>query len=133
MARAILIEERDQERDYQISDGQIITIRLEDVWGEMSFWKGKTKIGDGDDFVFIEIEHLPNSYLLARMYVPIKNKGLGRAAIEFFKEIEGATIYCRPNDGRVRNDGSHLTEDALGFVAKMIQEGLIEPNDTDVC
>lgn len=59
------------------------------------------------------------------MYSPIPQSGLGRAALEFFIDMTGASIYCRPNDGIVRDDGSHLTEVAPGFVHKMQQEGLI--------
>jgi len=59
------------------------------------------------------------------MFIPIKNVGLGRAALEFFIDATNSTIFCRSNDGIVRDDGSHLTEDATGFVDKMKEEGLI--------
>lgn len=65
------------------------------------------------------------------MYVPIKEAGLGRAALEFFKDYTQADVFARENDGQVRDDGSRLTEDAPGFVAKMIDEGILLDNSDD--
>lgn len=63
--------------------------------------------------------------------MPIIGVGLGRAALEFFKEYTGAEVFAREYDGQVRDDGSHLTEDAPGFVAKMIDEGILLDNSGD--
>lgn len=127
MAKAILIKDNDNERDYKIPNGNIITIKISDD-AEITYWNKNKQLGNNDDFVFVEDEFDLTRYLLARMYVPIKNCGLGRATIEFFKDYYDAVIYARPNDGNERNDGSHLTEDAPSFVAHMIAEGLIEDN-----
>ena len=128
MAKATLISERESEKDYQIPNGRIITLVLNEYENSISFKENGDEIGD--EFRFIDEnfddENLGGTrYLLARMYSPISNSGLGRAAIEFFKDVTGAIIYARPNDGIVREDGSHLTEDAPGFVMKMIKEGLL--------
>lgn len=128
MAKAELIEERESERDYKISDGRVITIKVEDDLLSFSFWEGKNLLGSDDDFVFVD-ECDNGTYLLGRMYIQPKGFGLGRAAIEYFKDNNnGAVVYTRQNDGITRDDGSHLTEDAPRFVNKMIDEGLISPH-----
>lgn len=131
MATAILVDEREFERDYKISDGRIITIKISDDLSEVSFWEGQKLLGSENDFVFIDECDDGTCYLLSRMYIKPKGFGLGRAALKFFIDITGATVYTRSNDGITRDDGSHLTEDAPGFVFKMIDEGLIQPHDND--
>lgn len=127
MPRAEFISEDEFERKYEIANGQTITLKIDEDYSQVSFWNDDNEqLGSDMDFVFRESEFNPNRYLLARMYVPITNMGLGRAAIEFFKEVTNATIYTRPHDGISRDDGSHLTDDAPGFVSRMQEEGLIE-------
>lgn len=131
MARAILVNDNDSERDYQITGGRIITLKLEADFSQITFWENGKQLGRDRDFLFDDSETSNNSYLLARMYVPIKEAGLGRAALEFFKDYTQADVFARENDGQVRDDGSHLTEDAPGFVAKMIDEGILLDNSGD--
>ena len=130
MARAVLLHENDNERENQLSNGRVIKIRIDDD-SEIVYLENGEVIGNYEDFVFIEDEFDSSKYLLARMYVPITGQGLGRATIEFFSDYYDATIWARSNDGIVREDGSHLTEDAPGFVTKMIEEGLIIDNELD--
>ena len=125
MAHAEFISEEDYERRYRINTGQIITLKLEEDWSQITFWGNDIQLGNDMDFVFTEMDDSCENYLLSRMYIPIKNVGLGRAALEFFADETGSNVYCRSNDGIVRDDGSHLTEDAHGFVIKMNEEGLI--------
>lgn len=127
MAKAILIDTQDNERVYQISGGREITIKISDD-SEITYWENGEQIGNDDDFVFIEDEFTPSKYLLGRMYVPIKEEGLGRATLEFFIDYYDATVYARTPYGPKYDDGSYLTEDAPGFVDKMIEEGLLEDN-----
>lgn len=129
MAVAILVDDRDFERDYEISDGRIITLIYEDLDDSISFFEGDENLGN--QFEFIDESGNEEKYLLARMFCPIPNSGLGREAIKFFIEMKGddIEIYTRPNDGITRNDGSHLTGDAYGFVLKMQEEGLINEGD----
>jgi len=126
MAKAILKDDRDLERDYQIYGNTLITLRLEDDFSVITFYDSNDNKLDGE-FLFIESDENDGLYLLGRMYAPkaYKNSGLGRAALEYFVEYTGAQVYARENDGNVRDDGSHLTEDAPGFVGKMIDEGLL--------
>lgn len=127
MGQAILIKDNDNERIYKLPNGKNITIRIND-YTEISYVENGIEIGNDEDFVFIEDEFDSSKYLLARMYVPIKGQGLGRATIEFFTEYFDATVWARNNDGIEREDGSHLTEDAPSFVDKMIEEGLLINN-----
>ena len=127
MAKAILLNDNGDERDYRIPSGEIITLIFNEFDNTITFKQNNIYIGD--EFKFKDEDEFENRYLLARMYSPIIKSGLGRAAIEFFKQMTGASIYTRPNDGVVRDDGSHLTEDACSFVCKMQQENLIEPWD----
>lgn len=130
MPRATLINDRGEERDYQILSGRIITLIYDEMDYSISFKENGKSIGD--EFRFID-ESMDEDgfgngerYLLARMYSPIPQSGLGRAAVEFFIDMTGASIYTRPHDGIVRDDGSHLTGDAHNFVYRMQKEGLIE-------
>lgn len=124
MATAILVKDRDFERDFEIHDGRIITLVYDDFDDSIGFFENESDLGDR--FEFIDELDTEEKYLLSRMYCPIKDSGLGRAAIEFFKDIKGdVEIYTRQNDGIVRDDGSHLTGDAYGFVLKMQEEGLV--------
>lgn len=128
----ILIDERDNERDYEIFDGRIITIVYDEDDVKFLFKEGGELIGKYSEFEFVFRDHSPDKieerFLLARMYSPIIQSGLGRVVLEWFIEItSGARIYTREDDGIVREDGSHLTDDAPNFVRKMQGEGLIEP------
>jgi hypothetical protein len=124
MPKAILIKDNEFERDYQIRNGRIITLTYDDSYHTITFSENGKTIGD--EFAFKDEQENGKRYLLKRMYSPVPYSGLGRAAIEFFIEMTGASIYCRRPDGIVRDDSSHLTESALFFVSKMQIEKLIE-------
>jgi len=130
MPRATLIKDNDNERDYQIPSGRIITLVYDDMDYSISFKENDQPIGDEFRFIDESIDEDGcgdgERYLLARMFSPVPASGLGRAALEFFIDMTGATIYARSHDGIVRDDGSNLTGDAPIFVGKMQDEGLIE-------
>ena len=127
MAKAIFVNSREFERDYKVPSGQIITLKIDDDWREITFYdQSGTKLDGG--FQFEDDEDEQQRYLLARMYAPFTRAGLGRAALEFFIDITGASVYARQIEDEP-DDGSHLTGDAPEFVDKMIKEGLLEdPN-----
>lgn len=124
-----LVDDREFEKDFKLSDGRIITLKLDEDFTEISFWEGEDQLGSpGDDIIlFDELEDLSDStYRLIRAYCPIKGNGLGREAVKMFIEYADAKIVTRlPHTGEY-SDGSHLTEDAQGFIMKMQDEGLIE-------
>lgn len=124
-----LIDDREFERDFRLDNGRIITIEFDEWSNSMKFKENGEYIGD--EFIFIDEWDTGERFLLGRMYSPVKKSGLGREVIKFFIDITGASIYTRPHDGIVRDDGSHLTEEAPGFVRKMQEEGLIEKDTID--
>ena len=124
MARATLIKEIENCRLYRNAKGQTIKLMINDDQSEIIIKDIlDNQIGE---FEFKELDY-GNGYKLIRMYSnQVKNSGIGRAILEYFREAVGSPIYVSPNDGRVRDDGSHLTEDAPSFVNHMIKEGLID-------
>ena len=54
-----------------------------------------------------------------------KYQGIGRRCLELVRQASGMEIVAAENDGQQQEDGSHLTGDAPGFVARMREEGLI--------
>jgi len=96
---------------------------MDEEWTQIEFIdiKSNKKFGE------FEFKYLDDgSYKLMRMYSePCKGGGIGRAALEMFQDIVGGQVVVSQNDGQVRDDGSHLTQDAPGFVNKMISEGFI--------
>lgn len=80
---------------YQIADGRIITLKIDDYSTEVTYHDSLgNQLGEDGEFVFVDEDPDSNcnSYLLARMYVPIKRSGLGRASLEFFIDLTGAYI-----------------------------------------
>lgn len=129
MARATLINDSGLIRTYRTTKGQIVILEMNEEWSEIVF---KLKNGDKfGEFVFKDLED--GSYKLMRMYSePYEGCGIGRAALEMFKDItEGALVYTSPNDGIPRDDQSHLTNIAPIFVHKMIEAGLIAGYEND--
>jgi hypothetical protein len=54
-------------------------------------------------------------------------RGIGRQCLLIVKERYGLPIVAEENNGIKKDDGSHLTGDAPAFIARMREEGLIEP------
>ena len=124
MAGASLIKEIENGRLYRTAKGQTVKLIMNDEQSEIIINDIQgNQIGE---FEFKELDYC-GGYKLMRMYSnQVKNTGIGRAILEYFREVVGSPIYVSPNDGIVRDDGSHLTEDALSFVNHMIAEGLID-------
>ncbi|HEY0313834.1 MAG TPA: hypothetical protein VGC56_15250 [Allosphingosinicella sp.] len=51
--------------------------------------------------------------------------GIGRECLRLAGEVSASPITAAADDGMKREDGSHLTGDAPGFVQRMREEGLI--------
>lgn len=56
-----------------------------------------------------------------------RRKGIGREALKFHKEYFARKIFAQQPDGQTYDDGRHLTGDGPSFVAKMQEEGIVEP------
>jgi hypothetical protein len=103
-----------------------ITMHLTEEWDRISFSQNGNEL-DGE-FLFDDVDENQQSFLLKRLYSPnnLKRLGLGEEVLKFFKsETNDAIIWTRENDGVVRDDGSHLTENAPCFIRKMQKKGLI--------
>ena len=123
MARATLMRDNGLNRIYKTATHKVVILEMNEEWTEIVF---KTKNGGQfGEFVFQDLD--VGTYKLMRMYSePNQGGGIGRAALQMFRDVTGgALVYSSPNDGIQRDDQSHLTQDAPGFVSKMIKEGLI--------
>ena len=135
MGKALFKNQTENKWNYEIEDGRVITLLLvtsdddEDDSGEEDLVTITFLSSDGSklkgEFEFKKERPYGEAYLLRRMYSPFKDCGLGRAALNIFKCSMKSLVYVRPHDEKVCDDGSHLTEDAPGFVHKMREEGLI--------
>ena len=54
-----------------------------------------------------------------------RRQGLGRRCLQLHKEVFNASITAGEAHGFRRDDGSHLTGDGPGFIAKMRAEGIV--------
>lgn len=116
-------------RVYRISNGETITMILDnEEYRYIQFFNSQNEqIGL---FEFEPLSEYSSDYKLKYMHLDLvdnkyKDKHLGTTALIFFKEMTNSNIYTSPYDGQQRDDGSHLTGDAIRFVAKMKQKGLI--------
>ena len=118
---------------YQLNDGRSVIIDIDDLDYDVTVAAHPSgeKIGYMK-FRLIEMPldnhsylHLTHAFLdeAGRGYV---HKGIGRRCLELVRELSGLSISASDHDGQRRDDGSHLTGDAPGFVFKMREEGLIE-------
>ena len=125
-----------EEAAYRCKDGRDVHIYIDD---EMDFL---TTIRDGEGreigrFEFDWIDDLDGDYLKLRWaYLDVidssyRCKGIGRECLKRVKEFSGFEIVAEDHDGVQRDDGSHLTNDAPGFVARMRRERLIAGSDGD--
>lgn len=119
--------------DYQLPSGEIVKVSTDIAGTEISVTNSR-----GEQIGRIELDSREDAsgrqeFFLTWGYLDMKGEqykrqGIGRAALKFHHEMFGAPIYAQSDDGVRRDDGSHLTQDAPGFVAAMRKEGLIEPD-----
>ncbi|HCH1474579.1 TPA: hypothetical protein NKQ81_004625 [Vibrio parahaemolyticus] len=110
---------------HKISENESVKICIdEDEFKLIVFNESNEKVGE------IEFSELNNGFKIRWMYLDFlgddyKHKGIGRAALVYFKEIYQMPIYANNNDGLVYDDGSHLTGDAPFFIDKMRSEKIV--------
>ncbi len=110
---------------YSISNTEYVKICIdEDELKLLVFNSANAKVGQ------IELTELDYGYYICWMYMDMlsdtyKHKGIGRAALRFFKNVYKMPIYANEDNGMVSDDGSHLTGDAPNFIRKMRQEGIV--------
>ena len=118
---------------YQLDDGRSVIIDVDDL----DYGVTVTAHPAGENIGYMKVRliempsgslgqlHLTHAFLdeAGRDYL---RKGIGRRCLNLIREASGLPITASEDDGQRREDGSHLTGDAPGFVAKMREEGLIE-------
>lgn len=122
MPTAVILNQGSSRWVCQTPSGTEYTLLIDDEWSEIQI-----RNSSGRQVGEFEFKFLDPDYKLMRMYCnDAKSGGIGRAVLQFFKATTGADVYASTPDGQVRDDQSHLTEDAPGFVVKMIAEGWIK-------
>jgi len=124
-----LLDKNDPVRIYELPNSDRISITINDSFEEIVV---KTILGENIGkikfIVFLDYETYSK---LAWMFLDgckgiYLHRGIGRTALQFYKDYSGYKIYAEDNDGIEKDDGSHLTGDGAYFVYKMRCEGIIE-------
>ena len=125
-----------EESDFRCKDGRAVRIQVDDE----NYFTTTVRDSDGREIGRIEfrwIDDLNCNYLkLCWAYLDLVDssyrfQGIGRECLKQVRELSGLAIVAAENDGMQRDDGSHLTGDAPGFVARMQAEGLIAGGDRE--
>jgi hypothetical protein len=112
---------------YTCRNGEEVTIEFDDTsYTARAFDVHRQEVGR---FEFDEhdgpVLKLVWAYL-DRVDKKYKRQGIGCRILQIAKERYGMPIVAEDNDGLRKDDGSHLTGDAPGFVSQMRRRGLIE-------
>lgn len=123
----------DNTTDYKLPSGEIVTISIDVGGTEISVTDSRDEIIGRIEFDSREDLRGREEYFLTWAYLDMKGEqykrqGIGRAALKFHQDLFDPRIHAQSHDGLRRDDGSHLTQDAPGFVAAMREEGVIEPD-----
>lgn len=120
------------ETQFQCHNGRTVTIKIDDEDGFRTnvFDENHNNLGR---FEFNEVD---NSLRLVWAHLNLtdntwRRQGIGRRILQEVQEFSGFFITASDDDGMQHDDGSHLTGDAPAFVAKMREEGLIQPGFND--
>lgn len=120
---------------YQLKDGRSVNINVDDFDYAVKVTVNPTGETVGSmNFKVIEISPGNEILLLTHAFLDeagrtYLGKGIGRCCLQQVADISGLSICASNHDGMKHDDGSHLTGDGLGFVAKMRKEGLIVGTD----
>lgn len=119
-----------EEFDFTCNNGAIVRIVIEDYpsYTAIVFDQNQTKIGAIE---FDTIEY-PDGYVLKMVWAYLDEsgpgwtrQGIGSEIVRLVRDVSDMVVIASENDGHQRSDGSHLTGDAPGFVARMKEKGLI--------
>jgi hypothetical protein len=102
--------------DVETDETEIVVSRSGETLGRISL-----RFVEGDP------PHLPDSYHITHLELDsCRGRGIGRRCLQLHREYYDAPITAGGNDGTTSEDGSHLTGDGPGFIAKMQAEGLVD-------
>lgn len=123
-----LLKEDENIREYRLTSGEKIKIEIDE-------WSYEVKVTNSNDKEIGRIEFKYDDYEDAHkiiwMYLDklgdnYKRQGIGKECVKFYKEFFDCRVYAEQNDGIRKDDGSHLTGDAPGFVQSLRDQGIIE-------
>ncbi|GAB3097213.1 hypothetical protein [Lysobacter terrae] len=120
---------------FTTSDGREVTILIDDSGEEVLVIDGNGDEIGAIKLSLIDLEHTER-YRITWMYLNQQDgsylrQGIGRECLKFHKELFNTSIEASDDDGIVKDDGSHLTGDAPGFISQMRQEGLVRRSSFD--
>jgi len=114
----------DEMRRITLDSGEVIELRFEDdsvaVYaqenevGRLSFRAYEVPVGYYEETYY----HLTHAFIEGGGG-KYKHQGIGTEAFRLFRECTGAKVTFSEDDGIQKEDGSHLTGDAPGFVASL--------------
>lgn len=120
------------QKKFKISNGEEVDIVIdEDAERVIVFNQNGDEIGSIDyRIITCEGKYEDDEYIyLTHMYLDKMGKkyvhqGIGRECLKLLNEY-GLPVTAAHDDGIRKDDGSHLTEDAVYFIQKMRNEGLV--------
>jgi hypothetical protein len=115
--------------EFMASNGLAYTICVDDEGEEIRVMASGITIGR---ILLRLIEHdyphQGNTYLITHLGLQkCKRLGIGRRCLQLHRRIFDSPITAGSNNGITSEDGSHLTGDGPGFIAKMRAEKIVEP------
>ncbi|EPG8943774.1 hypothetical protein L4Z64_001178 [Pseudomonas aeruginosa] len=115
---------------FQANDGNLYVIEVDEDGSEITVSRGVKRLGEirldrrEDDFGRGEVEYFHITHLALER---CKGLGIGRACLKHHIEMFGLPITAGSAHLGHAQDGSHLTGDGVPFIARMREEGIVEP------
>jgi hypothetical protein len=122
---------------FKMRDGRIVQIDIDDDYTVTVSTVPEGKEVGRMEFQEIESpEPSPNCLRLTWAYLNKLDKsylrqGIGGEVLRLVQDVSGLGIIASDDDGRTKQDGSHLTGDAPAFVRRMREKGLISKTTDD--
>jgi hypothetical protein len=110
---------------FKMSNGEEVDIVIDEDANKVNVFNQKEEEIGSIDYRIIDNEHY--EYIrLTHMSLDIEyvRKGIGRECLKLLKEY-GLPVTAAYDDGIRKDDGSHLTGDAVYFIQTMRNEGLV--------
>lgn len=115
-------------KDFLANDGLLYQIRIDDNGEDIEVYLNGVKQGRICVQLF-EIENsTDNNYYITDLSLePCKGQGVGRACLKLHQEIYNSRLHAADPSGQEQENGGHLIDDGVGFIAKMRKEGIVLP------
>lgn len=110
--------------NFTAKDGNTYQIELEDEYIQVHF--NGEKMGSITLELIQNDEHSPDYYYIRDLSLEkCKGLGIGRECLRLHKQEIGEPICAADENSGKMNDGSHLINDGVYFIAKMRDEGIV--------